>query len=76
MRCHLLLVHSMKETTPSPYRCASGMCPATFDLEDGKVLIIGKKAASSLLKEIEGRVGEDEYAIVVDAAMLENVVPK
>ena len=69
-------MHSMKETTPSPYRCASGFCPATFDLEDGRVLIIGKKAPSPLLNEIAGRVGEDEYAIVVDAAMLENVVPK
>jgi hypothetical protein len=55
----------MKETTPSPFRCASGFCPATFDLEDGKVLIIGKKAPSPLLKEI-----------VVEAAMLENVIPK
>ena len=66
----------MKEITPSRYRCANGFCPATFDLEDGKVLIIGKKVPSPLLSEIADRVGEDEYAIVIEAAMLENVVPK
>ncbi len=66
----------MKENTPSRYRCVNGFCPATFDLEDGKVLIIGKKPSAPLLNEIAGRVGDDEYAIVVEAAMLENVVPK
>lgn len=64
---------AMKETTPDRYRCATGLCPATFDLEDGRVLIIGKRAMSPFLDEISGRIGDDEYAIIVDAAMLENV---
>ena len=66
----------MQEITPSRYRCISGFCPAVFDLEDGNVLIIGKKVPFLLLNEIAGRVGDDEYAIVVEAALLENVVPK
>ncbi len=77
MACHLLVMLFMKETTPTRYRCATGFCPATFDLGDGKVLIIGKKVDAQLLNDISGRIGDDEYAIVVEAGMLENViVPK
>lgn len=63
----------MKEITPSRYRCALGSCPAAFKLDDGRILLIGKKAEASLANQIKDRIGNDEYAIVVEAGMLENV---
>lgn len=67
----------MQETTPAGYRCATGFCPSTFDLGNGKVLIIGKKVDAELLADLSGRIGDDEYAIVVEAGLLQNViVPK
>jgi hypothetical protein len=63
----------MDEITPSRYQCAIGTCPAAFRLEDGRILLIGKKADVPFINEIAHRVGDDEYAIVVEAGMLENV---
>jgi hypothetical protein len=67
----------MKEITPDRYRCAfATQCPATFRLEDGRILLIGKKADSPLLEQISDRVGADEYAVVVEQGLLETVFPK
>jgi hypothetical protein len=67
----------MQEITPDRYRCAfATQCPAAFKLEDGRILLIGKKADSQLLDEISGRLGADEYAVIVEQGLLENVFPK
>lgn len=66
----------MNEITPSRYRCMIGNCPAIFQLDDGRLLLIGKKAEAPLLDEIAHRIGDDEYAVVVEAGMLENAVAK
>lgn len=67
----------MKEITPDRYRCAfATQCPATFKLEDGRILLIRKKANSPLLDQISGRIGADEYAVVVEQGLLKNVFPK
>ena len=63
----------MKETTPLRYRCATDFALQRSDLGEGKVLIIGKKVDAQLWDDISERVGDDEYAVVVEAAMLENV---
>ena len=53
----------MKEITPDRYRCGfTAECPAAFQLEDGRILLIGKKVDSPTLNEISGRIGADEYA--------------
>jgi hypothetical protein len=44
-----------------------------YELDSGQVLIIGKKPSALLNKQIETKVGEDEYAIIVDPRMLVNV---
>jgi hypothetical protein len=63
----------LEEITPDGFKCSLGACPAVFRLDNGQILLIGKKADSSVLNQISDRVGADEYAIVVDAGMLENV---
>lgn len=65
------------EVTPEALKCAlTAACPAVFETaaEPRMLLIIGKKPSAELLAEIEGRVGEDEYAIVIDRALLGNVL--
>lgn len=59
----------MKDITPQHLRCAISQCPSVNTIEDGReLLIIGKKPSAELLAQIEGRVGADEYAIVIPAA--------
>jgi hypothetical protein len=67
---------ALEEITPDRYKCSIGVCPAAFRLEDGKILLIGKKVDLTILNQISDRIGDDEYAIVVDAGMLENVHPE
>lgn len=67
----------MQEITPDGYRCAMvEECPAAFRLEDGRILLIGKKVEPPILNKIAGRIGSDEYAVVVEPGLLENVFPK
>lgn len=63
----------MRDITPSIFKCNLGLCPAVYELDSGQVLIIGKKPSALLNKQIETKVGEDEYAIIVDPRMLVNV---
>ena len=65
----------MKEITPDRYRCGfTEECSAAFQLEDGRILLIGKKADSSTLNEISGRIGVDEYAVILERDFLESVI--
>jgi hypothetical protein len=59
--------------TPASLRCSLGACPAIHRTSNGNFLIIGKKPSQSLKKEIEGKVADDEWAIVVDPALLANI---
>ena len=45
-------------------------CPAAFRLEDGRILLIGKKVEPPILNKIAGRIGSDEYAVVVEPRLL------
>jgi len=54
-----------EELTPSALRCSIGACPAVFSLDDGNLLIVGKKLSPELAKETEGKVSDDEHAIVL-----------
>ncbi len=54
-----------KEITPAHMRCMPAQCPAVFTLTDGNLLIIGKKPSEDLHEQIAGKVGEDEFAVVL-----------
>jgi hypothetical protein len=61
--------------TPLPLRCGPFNCPAVYELKDGRVLIIGKQTSSQLAKEINGKVGADEHAIVIDRDFFAELFP-
>ena len=57
----------MKEVTPDHLRSATG--PAIFLTDRGTYIIIGQKA-DHIVTGNEIPVGDDEYAIIIDAAYL------
>jgi hypothetical protein len=62
-----------EEITPSHLRCFPGSCPAVYTLEDGNLLIIGKKLSSEVDAEVRNKVGDDEYAIVLSPEFFQNL---
>ncbi len=63
----------MKNVTPHGYRCQYGQCPAVYDLLDGRALIIGKRA-DDFAADSNTPVGHDEAAVIVDVAMLRELL--
>lgn len=65
----------MKEITPEKLRCGIGMCPALFELDDGRVVIIGKMptAEQPLPSAILERIGVGEASIIIPAEYLEDL---
>jgi hypothetical protein len=64
-----------KNLTPVEMRCDVFGCPAVFELEDGRLAIVGKRPEGDLGKELAPVVGLDEYAIVISPQLLANVLP-
>lgn len=56
----------MKEITPAHLRCAIGTCSAVYEVDGDDLLVIGKKITSELNEKIQSRVGEDEFAILIN----------
>jgi hypothetical protein len=60
----------------TPKACLAGSCPAVFERPDGRLVIIGGRAGTADLTEIEAQgaiVGYNEYAIVIEPALLATV---
>ena len=62
-----------EELTPAHLRCSWGGCPAVYSLSDGKLLVIGKKPAEDLAAQIEGKVADDEFAVVLGPEFFQNL---
>ncbi len=62
----------MKDITPDHLRCHVGMCPAVYDLGDGRLLIIGARPSDDVIQTLGGGLNPDEQAVVVDLALLHN----
>ena len=60
----------MKNITPQHLRCTFGACPSVFRMEDGNLLIIGKKPSAELADEIRSRIGPGEQAVIIAPAYL------
>jgi len=54
-----------KEITPVQLRCSYGACPAVYLLSDGNLCIVGKKPPKDLTADIDGKVSDDEHAIMI-----------
>jgi hypothetical protein len=62
-----------KEITPSHLRCFAGSCPAVYTLSDGNLLIIGKKPSDTLYKQVEAKVADDEFAVVLSPEFFQKI---
>jgi hypothetical protein len=62
----------MQDLTPSHLKCFHGTCPSVHELCAGRLLIVGKRGDRTA-SEGGAPVGEDEYAIIIDRALLANV---
>lgn len=69
-------VNIKEEITPSKFRCIYGSCPAVYKLDDGNILIIGKKPNYELYKQIESKVASDEFAVVLSPQFFESLDKK
>jgi len=59
----------MKNLTPEHMRCTLGACPAVYELDDGKLLIVGELAAYEQVP-----CASHETTIVIDRELLANVI--
>jgi hypothetical protein len=75
LRCAFGTCPAVYDVTPEHLKCVvQASCPSVSAIGDGQMLlIIGKKPSPELLAEIEGRVGEDEYAIVIGREYFANL---
>lgn len=55
----------MKEITPAHLRCCVGTCPGVYEVDAQTIVVVGKRAAADQLQELTGRIGDDEYAVVI-----------
>jgi hypothetical protein len=62
--------------TPLALRCGPFNCPAVYELKDGNILIVGKKTDLQLEREIEGKVGPDEHAVVIARNFFTELFPE
>jgi hypothetical protein len=69
------IVDVKEEITPSHLRCIPGSCPGVYALSDGNLLIIGKKPSDSLYKQVEAKIADDEFAVVLSPEFFQNVEP-
>lgn len=61
------------ELTPESLRCSIGACPSIFKTAQGKFVIIGKKPSPEITETIENKIGDDEWAIVIDPELLSEI---
>lgn len=66
----------MKNLTPKHLRCDCGAsCPAVYETDDGRLLIIGTAATQRQINDCGAYVDEDkaEVANLIDPALLETL---
>jgi len=65
----------MKDLTPRHLTCGIGLCPALFQLDDGRVVVIGKKPieADQLPADISIKIGKNETAVILPPEYLKGL---
>ncbi len=62
-----------EEITPTHLRCMPASCPAVYTLSDGNLLIIGKKPSEDLSRQVQEKIADDEFAVVLSPEYFEHV---
>jgi hypothetical protein len=60
----------IRDITPSHLRCSIGACPAIYASEDGNLIVVGKKPTKDVLRQLEGKVGEDEFVVIISPKLI------
>ena len=55
------------------HRCVGGGCPDVYATDYGTVIIVGKRPSATLLGELNGRIGDTELAVEIEADLLQNL---
>jgi hypothetical protein len=61
------------ELTPTALRCTLGACPSVYKTQQGKLVIIGKRPSLEITETIKNKIGDDEWAIVIDPDLLTDI---
>ncbi len=64
----------VKNITPEAFLChTSSCCPAVFEADNGKYLIVGKKLSADAYDAVKDRVADDEFVIEVEKGMIDGL---
>jgi hypothetical protein len=63
---------AITDITPHHMRCFAGSCPSVHELDDGRLMIIGKRG-DFMADNLNIAVADSEEAIIIDRALLANV---
>lgn len=64
-----------KNLTPAHLRCPFADCPSVHELQDGRLLIVGKRVDFPAMSIMAIAKSPDEEAIVIDRELLANLSP-
>lgn len=62
----------LKEITPQPHRCGTGMCPSVFWDGGENLLIIGKNV-ENIPDEVQKKIGAGETVISVPVDLIKDL---
>jgi hypothetical protein len=63
----------VEDITPAHLRCGIATCPGILILDNGNLLVIGKRLSEGLIAQIGHRVSSDEYAIEISPEFFQNL---
>ncbi len=64
---------TIKNLTPKAMRCGPRNCPSVHQLEDGRLLIVGRIAEPHEMAGSDIDRGDNEEAVIIDPALLDDV---
>lgn len=64
---------TIKNLTPKAMRCGPRNCPSVHQLEDGRLLIVGRIAEPHEMAGSDIDRGDNEEVIIIDPALLDDV---
>lgn len=64
----------LKEITPAEFICSDcHSCPAVFETERDTYVVIGKELPDSILEQLVGRIGANEFAIEIPKGIINGI---
>ena len=62
---------TLKDKTPPEFVCAVAACPAVFETDDGRLVLVAKRAGAQIKAAVPAsRIGEDEILVEIPKSLL------